>query len=95
MSRTRSQLLYRAALAVVATLPAGPARALVIVPTYTASVTPQMQSAVNYVINEYESHFSDPVTISITFNASTNGNSILFNLTHVYNYLHFRRSKLR
>ena len=93
MSRARNQLLYRAALALAVTLTAGPALALVIVPTFTASVTPQMQSAVNYVINEYESHFSDPITISVTFNAQTqNGTSIFQNFTHAYNYAQLRNT---
>ncbi len=89
MSRARNRLLYRAALALTVTLTAGPALALVIVPTYTANVTPQMQSAVNYVINEYESHFSDPVTFGVSVDASSSASflsSVTVHTVHTYNY---------
>jgi len=60
---------------------ASPARALVITPTYTANVTDlpnaaQIESAVNYAIGQYESIFSDPITLRITVDASP-GTSIL------------------
>jgi hypothetical protein len=57
------------------------ASALIITPTYTANVTnllnaAQIENAVNFAINQYESVFSDPITLRITVDASP-GTSIL------------------
>jgi hypothetical protein len=70
------------AIAAVAALAiASPARALIITPSYTANVNilpnaAQVKSAVNFAINEYQSIFSDPITLRITIDASP-GTSIL------------------
>ena len=55
------------------------ARALTIVPTYNLdlvgqSESAQIQNAVNYVIQEFQSYYSDPITINITI-ASVPGTS--------------------
>ena len=81
MIRFLSKFPCHAAVVLALVTTAGPARALVIVPTYTPSVTPQMQSAVNYVINEYESFFSDPVTLSVSINVGTGGTGFSETLT--------------
>ena len=52
-----------------------------ITPTYTANVTnlpnaAQIETAVNFAINQYQSVFSDPITLRITVDASP-GTSIL------------------
>ena len=51
--------------------------ALVIHPTFNHSVTrladaAQVESAVNYVIGQYENQFSDPITINISISATSN-----------------------
>jgi len=74
--------------------------ALVIHPTFRRSVTQlpyaaQVESAVNYVIGEYESLFSDPITINITI-AATSNSSVLgesnTNLLTGYSYSQVRNA---
>jgi hypothetical protein len=67
--------------AVIALGATTPARALIITPTYTANVNnlanaAQVKSAVSYAIGEYQSLYSDPITVRITVDASP-GTSIL------------------
>ncbi len=61
------------------------AQALTIVPVYTSNVTSlpnfssgtfNIQSAVNYVVNELDSHFSNPITLYITVD-SVAGQAVL------------------
>ena len=64
-------------LAVVGVSSTGQA-ALTITPTYDATVTGRtdsaaIQSAVNYAIQQFESHFTDPITININVVAGTTG----------------------
>lgn len=74
--------LLRCALgAFIAIGTAAPARALIITPTYTANVNnlanaAQVKSAVSYAIGEFQSLYSDPITVRITVDASA-GTSIL------------------
>jgi hypothetical protein len=74
-------LLRCAVGAVIALGVAAPARALIITPTYTANVNnlanaAQVKSAVSYAIGEFQSLYSDPITVRITVDASA-GTSIL------------------
>ncbi len=63
------------------------ASALVIVPTFDSTVSTradfaQVESAVNYVITQYENEFSDPITLNITIKAGNVGlGESQFNLT--------------
>jgi hypothetical protein len=74
--------IFRCALcALVALSAAAPAYALIIAPVYTANVNnlanaAQVKSAVTYAIGEFESVYSDPITLRITVDASA-GTSIL------------------
>ena len=74
--------------------------ALVIDPTFSRSVTrlsnaAQVESAVNYVIQQYESLFSDSITINITI-AATSNSSVLgesdTNLLTGYSYSQVRNA---
>ncbi|HEY2148053.1 MAG TPA: hypothetical protein VGH32_08960, partial [Pirellulales bacterium] len=71
----------RALLAIAALSIASQASALIITPTYTATVTnlpnaAQIETAVNFAINQYQSVYSDPITLRITVDASP-GTSVL------------------
>jgi T5SS/PEP-CTERM-associated repeat protein/autotransporter-associated beta strand protein len=85
----------------VGLLPASSARALTIVPTYTASVMglsnfSQVQSAVNYVVQEFQSYYTDPIAVNIKITSvpgtSTFGQSN-FNLIQA-SYLQIRTALL-
>lgn len=78
--------------------PALTARALTIVPTYTANVQAlpqfaQIQTCVNYVCQEFAGFYSDPITINITVD-SVPGTSVFgqsnFNLVSANSYSQIR-----
>jgi T5SS/PEP-CTERM-associated repeat protein/autotransporter-associated beta strand protein len=80
----------------VGLLHASSARALTIVPTYDPSVTNlsnfvQVQSAVNYVVQEFQSYYTDPITVNITIvtepGTSTFGRSSFFLVPASYNQI--------
>ena len=50
-----------------------PAEALTIVPTYTTLVSSSARSAFAFAAGEYQSLFTDPVTVNITVNTGTTG----------------------
>ncbi len=63
----------------VVLLDASTARAVTIVPTYDSSVTAlsnfaQIKSAVNYVVAEFGSYYSDQITVNITIQATSDPN---------------------
>jgi hypothetical protein len=71
--RNRRRFLALTA-AVVGIAPA--ARALVIVPDFSSSITSlsnagQVEGAVNYAITQYEELYSNPITVTLTFQATT------------------------
>ena len=61
---------------------AAPARALIITPLYDSTVTAlpyatQVETAVNYAIGQFESLYSDPITIKVVVSAAALGDHIL------------------
>jgi hypothetical protein len=96
----KTRLRYGMIAVVVLSAAAQSRAALVINPTYSRSVTrlpyaAQVESAVNYVIQEYESLFSNSITINITI-AATSNSSVLgesnTNLLTGYSYAQVRNA---
>jgi hypothetical protein len=76
----RSGRICALALVVVAT--AAPAQALIINPLYDSSVTSlpyaaQVETAVGYAIGQFESLYSDPITINVNISAADLGGNLL------------------
>jgi hypothetical protein len=95
MSGTRIRTICPVVLSLVIFLTAKPVHALTITPTYTSRVSSlsnfsQIQNAVDYVINEYQSLYSDPITLSITIDASSNASTLT--TSHSYTYEQLRNA---
>ncbi len=91
-----------AAISLSVILTAEPVHALVIMPTYTSRVTSlsnfaQIQNAIGYVINEYQSLYSDPITLSITIDSTPIPNFVgqtTVNTTRATTYAQLRNAMI-